>query len=585
MSLDIARLIAFSGISATELQISVASSNISNADTAGYTKKNVNQSASVTGGVGTGVSITGISSTVDKLLLKALVGATSDLGSADTTNNYMTQLGQLLGTANSSGSATTGTSLANSLAALETALSSLASSPSSVSLQSGVVSALDDFATQLRSTSAGIQTLRSNADKDIASSVSAINSDLQQISDLNVTIRKMAAAGQSTADLEDQRNSALQDLSSYMNVNYYTASNGDLQVSSATGLALVDGKAHTLSYTPTSNVSALTSYSSGGFSGITVDGVDLTSQITSGKVGALITMRDQTLPAEQTQLDQLAQQLKSSLNSITNGASSVPPPSSLTGSTVVSGGAGLAGSGTVRIAVTDQSGKLVSYQDINLGGYATIGDLVTALNGMTGISASVDANGHLKISSTTAGDGIAINDMTSSVGGVGFSDYFGMNDLVTGTGASNFAVRTDLLTGAASLPTDTLDGSATLTTGSSVLVSGSATIINDIYDTLTGSTSFASAGGLSATTGSFADYAAAIVANVASKSSQAATAYTTKATAQETYANSLTSQSGVNIDEETAHISALQNKYAAASQLISAVNSMFASLITAMQSA
>ena len=585
MSLDIARLIAFSGISATELQISVASSNISNADTAGYTKKNVDQSASVTGGVGTGVSITGISSTVDKLLLKALIGATSDLGAADTTNTYMTQLGQLLGTANSSGSATTGTSLANSLAALETALSSLASSPSSVSLQSGVISALDDFATQLRSTSAGIQTLRSNADKDIASSVKAINSDLQQISDLNVTIRKMAAAGQSTADLEDQRNSALQDLSSYMNVNYYTTSNGDLQVSSATGLALVDGKAHTLSYTPTSNVSALTSYSSGGFSGITVDGVDLTSQITSGKVGALITMRDQTLPAEQTQLDQLAQQLKSSLNAITNGASSVPPPSSLTGSTVVSGGAGLAGSGTVRIAVTDQSGKLVSYQDINLGGYATIGDLVTALNGMSGISASVDANGHLKISSTTAGDGIAINDMTSSVGGVGFSDYFGMNDLVTGTGASNFAVRTDLLTGAASLPTDTLDGSATLTTGSSVLVSGSATIINDIYDTLTGSTSFASAGGLSATTGSFADYAAAIVANVASKSSQAATAYTTKATAQETYANSLTSQSGVNIDEETAHISALQNKYAAASQLISAVNSMFSSLITAMQSA
>lgn len=585
MSLDIARLIAFSGISATELQISVASSNISNADTAGYTKKNVDQSASVTGGVGTGVSITGISSTVDKLLLKALIGATSDLGAADTTNTYMTQLGQLLGTANSSGSATTGTSLANSLAALETALSSLASSPSSVSLQSGVISALDDFATQLRSTSAGIQTLRSNADKDIASSVKAINSDLQQISDLNVTIRKMAAAGQSTADLEDQRNSALQDLSSYMNVNYYTTSNGDLQVSSATGLALVDGKAHTLSYTPTSNVSALTSYSSGGFSGITVDGVDLTSQITSGKVGALITMRDQTLPAEQTQLDQLAQQLKSSLNTITNGASSVPPPSSLTGSTVVSGGAGLAGSGTVRIAVTDQSGKLVSYQDINLGGYATIGDLVTALNGMSGISASVDANGHLKISSTTAGDGIAINDMTSSVGGVGFSDYFGMNDLVTGTGASNFAVRTDLLTGAASLPTDTLDGSATLTTGSSVLVSGSATIINDIYDTLTGSTSFAAAGGLSATTGSFADYAAAIVANVASKSSQAATAYTTKATAQETYANSLTSQSGVNIDEETAHISALQNKYAAASQLISAVNNMFASLITAMQSA
>ncbi|MDU1695634.1 MAG: flagellar basal body rod C-terminal domain-containing protein, partial [Bradyrhizobium sp.] len=114
--------------------------------------------------------------------------------------------------------------------------------------------------------------------------------------------------------------------------------------------------------------------------------------------------------------------------------------------------------------------------------------------------------------------------------------------------------------------------------------SGSATIINQLYDKLTGSTSFSSAGGLSATTGSFADYAAAIVANVASKATQASSNYTAKSTAQASYASSLSSQSGVNIDEETARVSSLQNKYAAASQLISVVNSMFSSLLTAVQS-
>ena len=76
MSLDIARLIAFSGLSAAELQISLASSNIANADTPGYTQKNANQTSVVTGGVGTGVAITGISSSVDRLLLKSLIGAT-----------------------------------------------------------------------------------------------------------------------------------------------------------------------------------------------------------------------------------------------------------------------------------------------------------------------------------------------------------------------------------------------------------------------------------------------------------------------------------------------------------------------------
>ncbi|MGY4309710.1 flagellar hook-associated protein 1 FlgK [Bradyrhizobium sp. USDA 4369] len=584
MSLDIARLVAFSGISATELQISVASSNISNADTKGYTEKSANQVATVTGGVGTGVSITGISSNVDKLLLKSLIGANSELGTADTTNSYLEQLQQLFGSASTSGTSTTGSSLANALASLESALSSLASSPSSVSLQSAAVSALDDFASQLRSTSSGVQSLRASSDKDIASSVKSVNNDLQQIADLNVQIRKMAAAGQSTADLEDQRNSALQDLSSYMNISYYTASNGDLQVYTSSGRALVDSSAHTLSYTASANVSASSSYSSGGFSGIMVDGVDVTSQITSGKIGALITLRDQTLPATQTQLDQLATELKSALNAITNGASAVPPPTSLTGSASVSSTTALAASGTVRIAVADQSGNLVSYQDLDLSSYATVGDLVTALNGISGVSASLDSSGHLSISATSSSNGIAINDMTSSVGGGSFSEYFGINDLVTGTGAANFAVSSSILSGTAGLPTGTLDNSATLTAGSQVLTSGSATIINELYDKLTGSTSFSSAGGLSATTGSFADYAAAIVANVASKATQASSNYTAKSTAQASYASSLSSQSGVNIDEETARVSSLQNKYAAASQLISVVNSMFSSLLTAVQS-
>ncbi|NPV25641.1 flagellar hook-associated protein FlgK [Bradyrhizobium aeschynomenes] len=584
MSLDIARLVAFSGISTTELQISVASSNISNADTKGYTQKSANQIANVTAGVGTGVSITGISSNVDKLLLKSLIGANSELGAADTTNNYLTQLQQLFGSASSSGTSTTGTSLANSLASLESALSSLASSPSSVSLQSAVVSALDDFASQLRSTSSGVQALRADADKDIASSIQSVNDDLQQIADLNVEIRKMAASGQSTADLEDERNTALQDLSSYMNVSYYTASNGDLQVYTSSGRALVDSSAHTLSYTASANVSASSSYASGGFSGILVDGVDVTSQITSGEIGSLITLRDETLPAVQTQLDQLASQLKSALNSITNGASAVPPPTSLTGSASVSSTTALSGSGTVRIAVADQSGNLVSYQDLDLSSYATVGDLVTALNGISGVSASIDGSGHLSISATSSANGISINDMTSAIGGGGFSDYFGMNDLVTGSGAADFAVNSSILSGAAGLPTGTLDSSATLAAGSQVLTAGSATVISRLYDKLTGSTSFSSAGGLSATTGTFADYAASIVANVASKASQAASAYTAKSTAQSSYASSLSSQSGVNIDEETARLSSLQNKYAAASQLISVINSMFSSLLSAVQS-
>jgi len=589
-SLNIAQSIAFSGLSATQVQISVASANISNADTKGYTDKAANQVSTVTAGVGTGVIVTGISSTVDKLLLKSLVGATSDLGAANATNNYLTELEQLYGSTSSASSSSTGTSLANTLAAFQTALSSLARTPNSASLQSNAIGALNALTTQLQNTSSGIQKLRANADRDIASSVSDINSDLQQISDLNAQIKQEAAAGQSTADLEDQRNSALQDLASIMNVSYFTASNGDLQVYTGSGQALVDSTAYPLSYTPAANVTATTTYSAGpssGFSGITVNGVDITSQITSGKISALVTLRDQTLPDAQSQLDELAQQLTASVNAVSNQGTSVPPPTNLTSTAAVSSSTPLAATGTVRIAVADKSGNLVSYQDLDLSSYATVGDLVTAINGISGLSASINADGKLTISASGSGNGVAINEMTSSAGspGEGFSDYFGLNDLLTGTGASDIAVRSDVVSGVAGLPTATLDSSSTLTGGNQVLSPGSATVINALQSTLTGPTSFAMAGGLGATTGSFTDYAASIAANVASKATQASATYTAKQTAQSTYASSLSSQSGVNIDEETANLSTLQNKYAAASELIQVINSMFSSLMTALQTA
>ena len=590
MSLDIARSIAFSGLSATSVQISVTSSNISNADTTGYTKKSANQSSSVTNGVGTGVTVTGITSTVDKLLLKSLVGADSELGAADTTNTYLTSLQKLYGSISSSDDSSSGTSLANSIASLESALSSLASTPNSASLQSNVVSALDDVASQLRETSSGIQKLRSDADQDIASSIDDVNADLQQIADLNAEIKQTAATGRSTADLEDQRNTALQDLASKMNVSYFTTSNGDLQIYTTSGQALVDSSAHTISYTAAANVTASTTYTAGssssGFSAITVNGVDITSQISGGDIGALITLRDDALPDAQAQLDQLAQQLASAMNSISNNASSVPAPTSLTGTTSVTSGSALSATGTVRIAVTDQSGNLVSYSDLDLSSYATVGDLVTAINGISGLSASVDSDGHLSITATGSGNGVAINEMTSSVGssGEGFSEYFGLNDLVTGTSASDIAVNSKILSGTNELQLATLDSSSSLTAGSTVLSSGSATVINAFYDALTESRSFVSTGGLAASTGSLADYASAIVSDVSSKASQASTDYTAKETAQSTYANSLASQSGVNLDEESANLSTLQNKYSAASALIQAINSMYSALLTAVQS-
>ena len=570
---------------ATQVQMSVASANISNADTTGYSEKTANQAAVISTGSGAGTTITGITSSVDKLLLKSLSKSNSELGSANTLNNYLDQLQSVYGSSGSSSSS--GTSIANTIASLESAISSLAGTTSSASLQSNAVSSLDDLASQLRETSSEIQQLRGNADKDIASSVDDVNKQLKTIDDLNKQIKQVAASGQSTADLEDQRNTAVLDIASKMNVSYFVSSSGGMQVYTSSGQALVDGSVHQLSYTAASSVSASTTYPSGGLSGITVNGVDVTSQITSGEIGGLIDLRDNVLTGAQFQLDQLANQLSNSLNAVHNQGTSLPPPTTLTGTATVSSSTALSATGTVRIAVADQKGNLVSYSDLDLSSYSTMGDLVSAINGISGLSASIDSNGHVVIASTSSSNGVAINEMSSKVGssGVGLSDALGLNDLVTSTGASDFSVRSDILSNSGLLAVSTLDSSSSLTTGSQVLSSGSTTVADDLYSALTASNSYSAEGGLGATSGSFSDYAAAIVSNVASKASEAKTTYTSKETTQSTFSSAMSSQSGVNLDEETARLSTLQNQYSAVSELIKTINAMFSSLLTAVQSA
>jgi flagellar hook-associated protein 1 FlgK len=588
VSLEIARSIAVSSLMASQVQISVASSNISNADTTGYTVKTANQVATTSGGAGTGVSITGITSSVDKLLFKSLISATSELGAANTNNDYLNRLQALYGS--TTGAEDTGTSIANTLASLESAISSLAGTTSSASLQANVVSALDNLASQLRETSSGIQQLRGTADAAISSDVDQVNASLQAIASLNAQIKQAVAAGQSTGDLEDQRNVALQTVASKMNVSYFISSTGDMQVYTASGQTLVDNSAHLLSFTAASSVTANASYSAGsssGLSGISVNGVDVTAQITSGEIGSLLSLRDSVLPAAQSQLDQLANTLADTLNAASNQGTSLPPPTTLTGTTTVTAATALDATGTVRIAVADQSGSLVSYADLDLSTYATVGDLVSAINGISGLSASINASGKVVIASSSSSNGVAINEMTSAVGssGIGLSDYLGLNDLVTGTGASNIAVRSDILANSGLFAVSILDASATLTTGTKVLTAGATDVVDAIYAALTDSRTFGASGGLGSSTGSFADYAATVIANVASKATLAATTYTSKSTAQSSFANALASQSGVNLDEETAKISTLQNQYTAASQLMQVINEMFSSLLTAVQSA
>jgi len=578
MSLSVASSIALSAMRAAQVGVSVSSSNIANADVDGYTVKTANQVSTVSASTGSGTTVTSITGGVDKYVFASLISANADVGAAAATASYTDRLQALMGA--TTGSEDGGTSLATQVSDLQTAINSLASSPEDDTVQSEVISAADSLASSLRETSSSIQELRADADQQIADDIDTINDALDTIDDLNGAILAAKAKGASTADLEDQRNTAIETISSLIGIKTTTTSNGSIYISTTGGTALLTSSVHALSFSASATVKAGTV-----LSGVSVDGKDITGELSSGEVGALLTLRDDTLVEAQDELDALATALIVTLNGVTADGSAVPAPDSLTGTTKVSSGDTLSASGSVRIARVDESGALVGYTDLDLSSYDTVGDLVSALDAIDGIDASLDSSGKLTIASTTSGSGVAIGaldgDMTGD--GTSFSSYFGLNPLFTGSGAANISLSSAISSDSSALAIGTLAASTTI--GATVLTSGSATVASGLLDAMTGTQTFAAVGGIGSTTVTLGDYAARIVTDFASRASDAEAAETRAGTLATSLSDTIASQSGVNIDEETSKISDYQALYAAAAQIIQAANEMFEALLSAAKSA
>ncbi len=578
MSLSIASTIALSALRAAQVGISVTSSNIANADVDGYTVKTANQVSTVAALTGSGTAVASITGGVDKYVFASLVSANADLGAASVTASYTDRLQALMGS--TTGSDDGGTSVATLVTNLQTAVTSLASSPEDDTVQSEVIAAADSLASSLRETSASIQSLRSDADQQIADDVGTVNEALQTIDGLNKAIVAAKAKGLSTADLEDQRTSAIEKISSLIGIKTTTASNGAIYISTSGGTALLTSSVHALSFTASAAMNADTV-----LSGISVDGKDITGELTSGEVGGLLTLRDTTLVEAQDELDTLASALIATLNAVTADGSAVPAPNSLAGAAKVASSDALAATGSVRIAQVDENGALVSYSDLDLSSYATVGDLVSALDAIDGIDASLDSSGKLTITSTTSGAGVAIGALDGDMDGSGtsFSSYFGFNALFTGSGAASISLSSALSSDAGALAVGTLSSSTTI--GATVLTSGSTTVADGLLSAMTGKQSFAATGGIGSTTVTLGDYAARVVSDYASRAAKAEAAETSAETLATSLSDTIASQSGVNIDEETARLSDYQALYSAAAQIIQAANEMFEALLAAAKSA
>ena len=475
--------------------------------------------------------------------------------------------------------------LQSTLDDLGSALQILAANPGDNSAKAKVITTASSTTSTLNTLSQAIQTQRLQANNDIVSSVNNINNNLQRIAELNKQITAADAGGSTTADLEDDRNIALQSVSKELGVQYFINDKNQALLYSSGGSALVTGTGSVdLSYTPVGVVTASTVYP-GGFNGILLNGVDITTTVQTGTLGALISLRDTTFPQEQAKLDMLANTLQNNVNAVFNKGATYPPLQTLTGTATVTPATAFSGTGNLRIAVTDNSGALVNYADINLASVTTVGGLMTALNAVPGVSASINAEGKFVVSATSSNNRVSMNPLNSNVGGVSATQFFGFNDLLvnTATGAKSIGINPVLSANYSMLATGTLSSSATLTAGDYVLSKGDASMIENMVTMLKTGQSFGAAGNFAARTGTFSSYAGSIISDAASKTAAANTNANTADISYNYLVTNLANESGVNIDEETANLTTLQTAYQANAQIIATVKSLFQTLMDSVR--
>lgn len=450
MSLTLAIQTALSGLQATQSALQVTSNNISNVNTPGFTRKTIEFEARRLADTGAGVDISTVSRSVDEFLLRQVREQQGTVARLTARENFFAQIQGIFGTPNSDDNISSG------LATLNNNFETLALTPESEAARFEVVNEARKLTVQFVQLSTTIQTLRAEADQNIAREVADVSTQLQAIDDLNVRIAQAVAQGQPDAELRDQRDLALARITENMDVRTFENADGRISIFTGAGRTILsEGTVFALSHTSAAQTDAATAYVQPGdanypgpitgiFAGTPdlVNGSnDITTEIADGRIKGLIDARDTDLPNLQKELDRLAAVLKSQINAIHNQGTAFPPPATLTGSQSFALTDAFAGTGSARIAVLNQTtGAVVEFVDVNLAGLgatATVNDVVNAINaGLTGTPASLNASGQLVLQAQAAGQGIAINENTSAVTVVGaetrgLSHFFGLNDFFT----------------------------------------------------------------------------------------------------------------------------------------------------------
>jgi flagellar hook-associated protein 1 len=618
MSLSSSLANAVSGLRASQAAISVISSNVANAQTPGYVTESINQVETLTGDTGASVLVKGVNRQLDQFIQTQLRNETSGGAFADQTANILNQLQSVYGTPGQAGS------LENAFSNFTTAVQALSTSSGSPSAQTSALTAAQSLAQQLNTTSQGIQTLRTNTEQDIGISVNQANAALNQVAQLNVKIAGLSPNDPTGAALQDQRDSAITQLSKLLDIRTATDNSNQISVFTSNGIELVGAQASQLIFNSPGTLNANTP--GGGLFVKLANGanVDLlaTKSINSGQIGADLTLRDKTLVQAQTQVDQLAASISSALSDQTTAGTPVTVAPQVTPSPQKGFNLDLSNvlpGNSVNITYTDTATNtqhqvtIVRVDDpaalplsnANSGPNSQ----VIGVNFLSG--ASVATTVATQLSAALGGAGLQFNPSGSTLqvvdSGTGATTVNAGSVTATASSLTSGNPQLPLFTDGPTLYTGSITAAGSQQTGYAGRITVNAALLSDpskltvfntspptqagdttrsdfIFSQLTAGTfAYSPQTGLGSPATPFKGTLTNYLQQFLSLQGNAATSATQLKQGQDVVVNSLQqklqSTSGVNIDTELANLVAIQNNYAANAHVLSAVQNVLTTLL------
>lgn len=308
MSMSAAFSSALSGLTASARRADVTSSNIANALTEGYGRREVQLSPRLIGMTGVGVAVSGVMRSENPYLQGEMREASAGEAFARERSSFLTSLERMLGTSEDAGS------LSARITAFERSLAEAAARPESDARLAAVLDAAGAITEKLGDTTRKVQDARQEADQRIAADVETLNASLSAVSRLGNQIRSLRAAGGDVSALLDQRQIQIDRISTIIPVKEISRQNDQIALMTTGGTLLLDTRPLTIGFRPTATITADMTAASGALSGLTLDGRPLDPAATSARLGegrlsALFSLRDELAPRAQAQIDGLAADL------------------------------------------------------------------------------------------------------------------------------------------------------------------------------------------------------------------------------------------------------------------------------------